>query len=62
MDNYGTRETAGLKTRNQAESVVERIYLAVKHLCTENGDVRKHLVGAVIILLPLRAMEFPEEL
>jgi hypothetical protein len=62
MDDYGTRKTADLKTRSQAESVVERVYLAVKHLCTAGGDVRKRLVGAVSTLLPLQAREFPEEL
>ena len=62
MDNYGTRESADLETRIRAESVVERVYLAVKHLCTGRGDVRNRLVGAVMTLLPLQISEFPEEL
>ena len=62
MDDYGTRKTADLKKRSQAESVVERVFLSVKHLCTAQGDVRKRLVGAVTTLVPLLAREFPEEL
>jgi hypothetical protein len=62
MDDYGKRAKADLKARSQAESVVERVYVSVKHLCTAQGDVRGRLVGAVTILLPLLAREFPEEL
>jgi hypothetical protein len=62
MSEYGSRAAADLMTRSQAESVVERVYLAVKHLCTGRGDVRKRLVGAINALSPLRAREFPEEL
>lgn len=62
MDDYGTRATADLATRSQAESVVERVYLAVKHLCTARGDVRQRLVGAVWTLLPLQAHAFPPHL
>jgi hypothetical protein len=62
MEDFGTRATADLKTRSQAESVVERVYLSVEHLCTAPGDVRSRLVGAIITLLPLQAREFPEEL
>ncbi|MFK5893287.1 MAG: hypothetical protein QM504_08715 [Pseudomonadota bacterium] len=62
MDNYGIRATTDLKTRNQAESVVKRVYLAIKHLCTSQRDVRKRLVGAIKILLPLQVLKFPEEL
>lgn len=62
MDNYGTRATADLRARSQAESVVERVYLAVEHLCIGRGDVRKRLVEAVSTLLPLQARDFPEEL
>lgn len=62
MDNYGTRATTDLTTRSKAESVVERVYLSVEHLCTAQGDVRKRLVGAIMTLLPLQTREFPEEL
>ncbi len=62
MDDYGTRENADLATRNKAESVVERVYLSVKHLCTGKGDVRNRLVGAVTSLLLLQTHEFPEDL
>jgi len=62
MEDYGTRAGVDLKTRSQAESVVERLYISVKHLCTAPGDVRSRLVGAVITLLPLQVNEFPEEL
>jgi hypothetical protein len=61
-NNYGTRATSDLKTRSQAESMVERVYLAVKHLYTGRGDVRKRLIGAITTLLPLQAREFPEAL
>jgi hypothetical protein len=62
MDDYGTRAASDLTTRSQAESVVERVYLAVKHLCTARGDVRQRLVGAVSTLLPLQACDFPAHL
>lgn len=62
MKDYGTRTTADLKTRNQAESVVERVYLAVKYLCIGRGDVRKRLSEAISALLPLQPHEFPDEL
>jgi hypothetical protein len=62
MDDYGTRATSDLTTRSQAESVAERVYLAVKHLCTARGDVRQRLVGAIWTLLPLQTREFPQHL
>ncbi len=62
MKNYGIRVQTDLITRNKAESVLERVYLAVEYLCTSQGDVRARLVGAVNTLLPLRTREFPEEL
>jgi hypothetical protein len=62
MVNYGTRYTTDMATRNKAESVVERLYLSVEHLCTTQGDVRKRLVGAIMTLLPLQTREFPDDL
>jgi hypothetical protein len=60
MDNFGTRKHASLKDKSAAESVVERVYLAVEQLCTGQGDVRKRLEAAVLTLLPLQVREFPE--
>jgi hypothetical protein len=62
MNDYGTRSSADLETRSNAESVVERVYLSVEHLCTAKGDVRNRLIGAVSALLPLRFRDFPKEL
>jgi hypothetical protein len=62
MDNYGTIATTDLTTRNNAESIVERIYLSIEHLCTAQGEVRKRLVGAIMIILPLQTREFSVEL
>ncbi len=45
-----------------AESVVERLYLAVRHLCVAEGDVRARLVISVETLCALRVDEFPERL
>ena len=45
-----------------AESVNERVHLAVETLATGPGDVRSRLKSAGITLAPLRAREFPEEL
>lgn len=60
MEDFGTRNKATLEDKTAAESVVERVYLAVEQLCTGLGDVRKRLQTAVITLLPLQAHEFPE--
>ena len=62
MEDYGTRSKSDIKTRAQAESVVERVFLAVEHLCVGQGDVRKRLVVAIELLLPLQEKEFPEHL
>lgn len=48
-------------SRRAAESVSERVYLAVKHLATSQGDVRDRLKGAGLTLMPLMAREFPNE-
>ena len=45
-----------------AESVVERVYRAVRHLATGQGDVRARLCIAGFILIALKADEFPPEL
>lgn len=62
MIDYGTRSGTDISTRNKAESVVERVYLSVEHLCIAPGDVRKRLEVAVGILLPLRPSDFPEDM
>ena len=62
MENYGTRNQSDKITRGQAESVIERVFLAVESLCTGKGDVRKRLIIASGILLPLHGTEFPEDL
>ena len=45
-----------------AESVVERLYLSVRHLATAKGDVRSRLVSVGVTLAPLQEGEFPETL
>ncbi len=62
MVEFGTRNNADIKTRNQAESVLERVYLAVEHLCIGRGDVRKRLIVAIELLLPLQEREFPKNI
>ena len=59
---YGTRSQMSPTVIAQAESVVERVYLAVEQLCTSLGDVRARLRVAVMTLLPLQVREFPEHL
>lgn len=62
MDELGTKKEANIEIRQAAESVIERVYLAVEHLCIGQGDVRKRLQIAVATLLPLQEEEFPSEL
>lgn len=62
MKNFGTRADESIETRVAAESVIERVYLAVEQLCTGRDDVRGRLRIAVTILLPLRDQDFPREL
>ena len=62
MSSYGTRSQMSPTVIGQAESVVQRVYQAVEHLCTAPGDVRARLRGAVMDLLPLQVREFPEHL
>lgn len=62
MRDFGTREGASFEDRAAAESVVERVYLAVQQLCTARGDVRKRLEIAVMTLLPLQVRNFPSSL
>ena len=62
MSSYGTRSQMSPTVIGQAESVVERVYQAVEHLCTAPGDVRARLRGAVMTLLPLQDRDFPEHL
>lgn len=62
MDDYGTRHLQSTETKNKAESVIQRVFLAVEQLCTGPGDVRKRLVPAVMTLLVLQKHEFPNEL
>ncbi len=62
MNNYGTRSKMDIKSRNQAESVVERVYQAIEHLCIGRGDVRERLKGAALHLIFLCEDDFPEHL
>ena len=62
MSSYGTRSQISPTDVGHAESVVERVFLAVEHLCTAPGDVRTRLHGAVMTLRPLQVREFPEHL
>jgi hypothetical protein len=52
----------GVMSKAAAESVIERVYLTVETLATEPGDVRSRLKSVGIILAPLQAREFPENL
>lgn len=61
MSDFGTRSSSSPEDKLAAESVVERVYLAVEQLCTGQGDVRSRLEVAILTLLPLQAHEFPEE-
>ncbi len=45
-----------------ADSVFERLYLAVEALCIGPGDVRARLVDAGMQLAPLMKSEFPKVL
>jgi hypothetical protein len=45
-----------------AESVVERVYLSVRHLAVGKGDVRSRLKVVGVTLVPLLENEFPIEL
>lgn len=62
MTQYGTRVDATIEDRMSAESVKERVFLAVKELCIAKGDVRARLVISVEILMALSSNEFPESL
>ncbi|KAA8679853.1 hypothetical protein [Vibrio gigantis] len=59
---YGTRADSSIEDRIAAESVRERVFLAVQELCVGRGDVRSRLIPAINTLLPLSASEFPEVL
>ncbi len=61
-DNFGTRNTSDLTTRSSAESVVERVYLAVKILCTGGGDARSRVRTAMNCLVFLSESQFPTQL
>lgn len=62
MNNYGSRNQESIETRNAAESVIQRVYLAVQQLCIGQGDVRKRLITAIMTLNFLQENEFPEGL
>lgn len=49
-------------SKPEAESVIERVHLAIETLATGPGDVRSRLKRAGITLTPLQVREFPEEL
>lgn len=62
MQDFGNRKQMSIEARNQAESVVPRVFLAVESLCVGNGDVRDRLLVAITDLLPLQSSDFPEHL
>lgn len=45
-----------------AESVLERVFLSIRHLATAKGDVRSRLKVVGVTLAPLLEQEFPAEL
>lgn len=59
---YGTRADNSIGDRGAAESVRERVFLAVQDLCVGRGDVRSRLISAINTLIPLSPSEFPETL
>lgn len=59
---YGTRTNETIEARMAAESVKERVYLAVKELCIGGSDVRGRLIISVNILMILNPEEFPEDI
>ena len=59
---YGTRAESSLEDKVAAESVKQRVFLAVQGLCIGRGDVRKRLITAIGTLQPLSSSEFPEAL
>lgn len=62
MESYGTRNEETLETRSAAEAVVQRVYLSVKELCIQPGDVRDRLRSAVWIISALNEKDLPNEL
>ena len=62
MTQYGTRSDATFEDCQAAESVKERVFLAVQELCVGEGDVRARLVISINILIALSPSEFPEAL
>ncbi|WP_019274792.1 hypothetical protein [Vibrio coralliilyticus] len=56
---YGTRSESSIEDRIAAESVKQRVFLAVQELCVGRGDVRARLIPAIETLAPLNAAEFP---
>ena len=59
---YGTRAHSTIDDRAAAESVKERVFLAVQDLCVGSGDVRSRLISAISTLWPLSSSEFPKVL
>lgn len=55
-------DSVNSEDRSAAESVIERLYIAVESLCTGPGDARARLVDAAITLVPLRVVDFPKGL
>jgi hypothetical protein len=62
MTDYGTRNEATIDDRNAAESVKQRVFLAVQELCVGKGDVRSRLVVAIGTLSALNSNDFPKAL
>jgi hypothetical protein len=62
MTDYGTRNEATIDDRDAAESVKQRVFLAVQELCIGRGDVRSRLIVAIKILSALNSNDFPKAL
>ena len=62
MTQHGTRSDTTIDDRIAAESVKQRVFLAVQDLCVGEGDVRTRLIVAIDTLMALSPSEFPEDL
>ena len=62
MTQFGTRNDTSSEDLMAAESVKQRVFLAVQELCIGEGDVRARLIVAIGTLMPLNSFEFPKSL
>ncbi|MFU2508253.1 hypothetical protein [Pseudoalteromonas sp. ASV78] len=62
MTDYGTRNESTVDDRDAAESVKQRVFLAVQELCIGKGDVRSRLIVAIDTLSALNSNDFPKAL